>query len=72
MHARPALDYEADFDEHLDGAGRVEWAHEGEIVASIWYWLGVHIPTGRVLAWERRRARTNRVKRSSEGVVVAV
>jgi nitrite reductase (NADH) small subunit len=64
------LDYEID---HGGGrAGKVVWRHEGEIVACPWHGLEVHVPTGRVLAWARRRARTYQVKVTSEGLVVAI
>jgi nitrite reductase (NADH) small subunit len=64
------LDYEA----APDGAavGKVVWRHEGEIVACPWHGLEVHVPTGRILAWGRRRARTYQVKETSEGLVVAL
>src|SRR5262249_55062420 len=66
------LEYEAGQNGDLGRAGKIGWAHEGEIVACPWHGLEVHVPTGRVLAWRRRRARTYQVKVTSEGLVVMI
>lgn len=46
------------------------WTHEGEVVACPWHGLEVHIPTGRIFAWPRRRVRTYAVLVTADGLVI--
>jgi nitrite reductase/ring-hydroxylating ferredoxin subunit len=66
------LDYEAVQGGDLAESGKLVWRHEGEIIACPWHGLEVHVPSGRVLAWGRRRARTYQVKETIDGLVVAI
>jgi nitrite reductase (NADH) small subunit len=55
----------------LVGDGRrLEWAHEGEIVACPWHGLEYHVPTGQCLAFAHIRVRTYEVKVVGDEVVV--
>ena len=64
------LEYEHDERREASGAGRIAWKREGEVVACPWHGLEVHVPTGRVLAWPRRRARTYKIRSTPGGLVV--
>jgi nitrite reductase (NADH) small subunit len=62
-----------DYESGVEGkTGRLVWSHEGEIVACPWHGLEVHVPTGRILAWGKRRARTYRVAATPNGLVVTI
>jgi 3-phenylpropionate/trans-cinnamate dioxygenase ferredoxin subunit len=55
----------------LVGDGRrLEWAHEGEIVACPWHGLEYHVPTGQCLAFPHIRVRTYEVTVVGDEVVV--
>jgi nitrite reductase (NADH) small subunit len=64
------LEYEVETGDRAPVRGRLVWRLEGEVVACPWHGLEVHVPTGRVLAWPRRRVRTYRVRATREGLVV--
>jgi nitrite reductase/ring-hydroxylating ferredoxin subunit len=56
----------------LIGDGRrLEWAHEGEIVACPWHGLEYHVPTGQCLAFSHIRVRTFEVTVEGDDVVVS-
>jgi 3-phenylpropionate/trans-cinnamate dioxygenase ferredoxin subunit len=49
---------------------RLEWIHEGEIIACPWHGLEYHVPTGRCLAFPHIRVRTYEVTVVGDDVVV--
>jgi len=51
---------------------RLEWAHEGEIIACPWHGLEYHVPTGRCLAYPEIRLRHHEVTVRGDEVVVRV
>jgi nitrite reductase (NADH) small subunit len=57
----------------LVGDGRrLEWAHEGEIVACPWHGLEYHVPTGQCLAFPHIRVRRYEVTVEGDDVVVTL
>jgi len=49
---------------------RLEWVHEGEIIACPWHGLEYHVPTGQCLAFPHIRVRTYEVTVNGDDVVV--
>ncbi len=54
------------------GDWRLEWAHEGEIVACPWHGLEFHVPTGRCLGHTGYRLRRYRVRVLEDEVLLSL
>ncbi len=55
-----------------DTKWRLEWAHEGEIIACPWHGLEYHVPTGRCLANARYHLRGYRVRVEANQVLLSL